>query len=249
MKYTSFITLCKMINDALGNKIEIVYHAGGHHTGIKMISRKFPISINESEFNHIFNFIVDNGLKNGFELSTGTGISTIAIGSALKETRGHLITLDSYYEELTGISENIPVGSYTPEQIAKVKERSDCYKFVNDIVQLLELDSVVQVEIGWSPGDSTASIQKRGTLLDFVFLDCPKDDEEFERDIRSLKPYINMDKFAIFVHDTHTYNQKSFDLIKEIFGTEMVQIHEYFKDTEHYTKQYYPLAIITNIKT
>lgn len=248
MKYTSFDALCESLNEVLDQKIQKVYHAGGHHIGIHLVSSYFPISVNESEFNFMFNFIIEHNLKSGFELSTGTGISTLALGSALKETGGHLITLDSYYEELTGVSSNIPVGAYTPEDVEKIKETSKCYKFVTEAVAALDLNPQVQVEIGWSPTDSVALIQKRGTPLDVVFLDCPKDDDEFERDIRSLQPLMNKDKYVIFVHDTHSYNQRSFDLVKELFGVEMIQKREYFEGTGYYSKQYFPLAVITNIQ-
>jgi len=248
MKYTSFDSLCESLNEVLDQKIQKVYHAGGHHIGIQLTTRYFPISVNESEFNFMFNFIIEHGLKSGFELSTGTGISTIALGSALKETGGHLITLDSYYEELTGVSSNIPVGNYTPEDVEKIKTTSNCYQFATNAIIALDLESTVQIEIGWSPSDSVALLQKRGTPLDVVFLDCPKDDDEFERDIRSLVPLMNKEKYVIFVHDTHSYTQRSFDLVKELFGVEMVQKREYFENTGYYSKQYFPIAVITNIK-
>lgn len=248
MRYTTFSELCESLNEATDLKVMIVHHAGGHHVGIRLTQHHFPISINEAEFNFIFNFIVDHKLTSGFELSTGTGISAIAIGSALKENSGHLITMDSYYEDLTGISSNIPVSTYSPEDIAEVKAKSDCYKFASQTISYLELEATVQIEVGWSPTDSVKFIEKRGTPLDVVFLDCPKDDSEFERDLRSLIPHLNKEKFVIFVHDTHSYTQKSFDLVKELLGIEMVQIYEYFKDTQYYSKRYFPLAVITNIK-
>jgi len=247
MKYTTFEDLRNDLNKALGQRVAIVYHAGGHHVGMT-VTRNFPISVNEAEFNYMHNFVVDHGLKSGFELSTGTGISTIALGTALRETGGHLITMDSYYEELTGVSQKIPVGSYTPENVAEVQSKSNCYKFVTQMIPHMGLESTVQVEIGWSPTDSVISINKRGTPLDVVFFDCPKNDVEFERDFRSILPYLNKEKFVIFVHDTHTYTEKSFDLVKQLLGIEMVRKHEYFQDTEHYSKRYFPLAVITNIK-
>jgi predicted O-methyltransferase YrrM len=247
MKYITFDSLCQSMNkDKI--QIKIIHHANKKHIGIHVSTRVFPISINESEFNFMLNFVVNNNLKNGFELSTGTGISTIALGTALKETNGHLITIDSYYEELHGISSNIPVGNYLSKDIEKIKETSLCYKFATSAIATMGLSDHVGFEIGWSPVDSVAAIQKRNTPMDLVFLDCPKNDAEFERDIRSIRPFMDMNKFAIFVHDTDSYTQKSFDLVKELFNTEMIQIYEYFKNTPHYAKQHFPIAIISNIK-
>lgn len=247
MNYTTFTNLCKELNSKIEHPpIGIVQHANGNHTGIHIKTREFPISINESEFNYMYNFIIKHNLKNAFELSTGTGISTIAIGSAMLKTGGYLITLDSYYEDLYKISSNIPIGNYTIANIEEIKEKSDCYKFISQAVNILSLKNTVQIEIGWSPNDVKKLNEKRD-FLDFVFLDCPKNDNEFERDIKSIYPFINKDKFMICVHDSHCYTIKSFELIKSLFNLEMIKKYEYFENTEYYSKKYFPLAIITNI--
>jgi len=246
MNYTSFNTLCEMINGVSFYKIEQIAHANGKHVGIHLKNKLFPVSVNESEFNFIHNFIKDNNFKNGFELSTGTGISTIGIGTACVDIGGHLITMDSYYEDITGISQHIPVGNYNEDDIIQIKEKSICFKFISKIINNSNLKNTVQIEVGWSPTDSVKKIKERNKPLDFVFLDCPKNDDEFVRDIAPLIPLLNH-KYAIFVHDTHTFTKKSFDFALEKFGTPMNLIYEYFENTPYYSKRHFPLGLITNI--
>jgi predicted O-methyltransferase YrrM len=248
MIYVTLKNICEELNNKIKHPhIEIIDHANGKHIGIRLKNYSFPISINEAEFNYIYNFIVNNNLKSGFELSTGTGISSIAIGLAMLKTNGHLITLDSYYENLTGISENIPVENYSKENIEEIIQKSECYKFAFQAISVLNLENIVQLEVGWSPTDVKILNEKRNVPLDFIFLDCPKNDDEFKRDIKAVLPFINKNKFAIFVHDSHCYTTDSFNLIKEIFNLEMIQKYEYFENTEYYCKKHFPLAIITNI--
>ena len=244
--YKTFDFIVNAVNKSSPIKIEKTYHADGRHIGIKLKAKSAPISINESEFNYMNSIIVNHNLQNGFELSTGIGISTLGIATAFEKTGGHLITIDSYYEELTQIPTNIPVGNYTKIDIETIKLVSLSYQFVDFIITNLKLKPIVDMLIGWSPTDSIKAIEKRGIPLDFVFLDCPKNDEEFERDITSLKPFIG-EKYVIFVHDTQCYTKKSFDLANKLFNKNMIQIYEYFLKTEYHSNRYFPLAIITNI--
>lgn len=243
--YTKFDNLVEDINNVSNIKVRVVNHAGGNHIGIGLQSKPFPLSINESEYNFMHKVIVDNNLKNGFELSTGTGISTLSLGKAFAKTNGRMITLDSYYEDINQISSNIPVMNYTPETIADIKSKSPCYNLVKELLTHYNLLGQVEQHIGWSPTDSVKLLKSR-PLLDFVFLDCPKSDEEFERDITSLRPFIG-EKYVIFVHDAFIYSKKSGDIVKSLFGVEFQFINEYFKDTVYYSKRHYPIGLITNI--
>ena len=244
--YTYFQDLILDINKKVFPNVRVVNHAGGKHVGIAFVDQNFPISINEAEYNFMQDLIIRHNLKNGFELSTGVGISTLGIGLGLQKTNGHLTTLDSYYEDLNQVSQNIPVMAYTPETIELIKNKSISYNFVKKLLSAYSLNDNVSQLIGWSPIDSI-EIAKKSTPFDFIFLDCPKDDKEFERDIVSLRPFI-ADKYVICVHDTHCYTRKSYDLVKSLFKKNMNQIHAYFKDTPHYSIRHFPLGIITNLE-
>jgi len=222
-----------------------VSHVGGKHIGISLAGNSFPLSINEAEFNFMRDTIVNNDLKSGFELATGTGISTIAIATAFSKTKGHFLTFDSYYEYITKKSSNIPVGDYSRLDVETIKECED-YKFVSGIIGKLNLSPYVNIIIGWSPTDTTRALREQNKPLDFVFLDCPKSDSEFERDITSLRPFIGA-KYSIFVHDSHTFTTKSFDLVKRLFGREMKLIHDYYRNTPNYSHRHFPLANISTL--
>lgn len=247
MIYTTFKELCNTINNELNvNEVHQISHANGNHIGIVLKNKHFPISINEAEYNFMHKFIIDNNLKTGFELSTGTGISTIGIGTAMAITNGHLITMDSYYEDITGISQNIPVCKYNEENINNIKENSECYKFISKIIKKMNLENIVQIEIGWSPLDSVIKIKERNQPLDFIFLDCPKNSTEFIRDFIPLTHFLN-DKYVIFVHDTHTFDSTAYNVVLDTLGIPLKLINEYFINSSYHQTRYYPLGIITNI--
>lgn len=241
MPYVTFSELVEKINSVSEHKVMIEHHAGGQHIGIRHSARLFPISVNESEFNFMQDVIIGNNLKSGFELSTGTGISTIGIGRAFSKTGGQLISMDSYYEESTQLLAKVDHPSYTLEEKEKIKKEAGGYMFIKNMVELEKLP--VDLQVGWSPEDVITVLE--GKTLDFVFLDCPKSDPEFERDITTIKPFINKEKFYIFIHDSHTFTDKSFELVKSLFGLEMKRINDFHTGTPYARSWRFPLALIT----
>lgn len=247
MIYQTFENLIEEINKISEHKIMLQPNGAGRHLGIRLVSNHFPISINESEFNFMRDCIIKYNLKTGVELSTGVGISTLSLLEGFSRTVGHLITLDSYYEEIYSISSNIPILNYTNENINDVKNFSNAYKLINDIINYKKYNNFVNVEIGWSPHDLIRLIKHRDKKVDFIFLDCPKSDEEFNRDLTALIPFLDT-KYMIFVHDTHTFTEKSNTLVNELLNTNIQYIREYYKNTDHYKNWYFPLGLITNIE-
>lgn len=241
MEYIPFDKFVENINAVSEQKIKTVNHANGH-VGIHHAGKSFPISINESEFNFMHDTIVQNNLQKGFELSTGTGISTIGIGRAFAHTGGSLISMDSYYEEDTQLLATVDHPKYSDADVQRIKNSVKAYKFINHIVQLENLP--VDLKVGWSPDDVITTLKDQ--VIDFAFFDCPKSDAEFARDIITIYPFLNKEKFFVFVHDSHTYTDKSFELVKKIFKLEMRLIHHYYKDTIYSKTWKYPMALITN---
>lgn len=241
MSYVKFDELIEYVNGISEQKISLITHAI-YHTGIRNVGKMFPISVNESEFNFMHDTIVKYNLRNGFELSTGTGISTIGLGRAFATTSGSLISMDSYYEEATQLLATTTHETYTDEEKDKIKSESKCYKFVNDIVTKESLP--VKLAVGWSPEDVIKALTDKS--IDFVFLDCPKSDDEFQRDINAIHPFINKEKFFIFIHDSHTFTPKSFELVKSLFNLEIKLIHSYYENTIYAKNWHYPLGMITN---
>jgi hypothetical protein len=199
---------------------------------------KFPFSISEYEFNFMKNFIVENNLTRGFELATGTCVSTLAIGHAMSKTGGKLISIDSYEEEVT---QNQPIMS-----TGRTYDSPD-YTMNAQLISAYGLQDTVSIVAGWSPRDCEHLIDSNyQNNVDFVFFDCPKSKEDFIRDASFLTSRINKDKFAIFVHDTHCFMSDFNSLGFEMFGVKPRQITE-FPALDRTVTQVFPLSVITNI--
>lgn len=234
--YTKFKELIDEINSFSEHKIRF----GGvvEHNGICLVNKVLPVSINEHEFNYMHDFIIEHKLKCGYELATGTGISTLCSAIALKKNGGVLISMDNYIEEHIQ-EQQVRYG------VNDIVLNSDLYNLVKNLLEHYSLNNV-ELIIGNSPVDSKNIFEKNNYKFDYVFLDCPKCDDDFKRDIFSIKNNLNSE-YAIFVHDTHTFTEKSFKLVEDVFGIKMNLINEYYKNSENYSKRFYPLGLITNI--
>jgi hypothetical protein len=201
------------------------------HLGLCMVDHGIPISISQTEFATIYNFILKHKLKKGFDLATAFGISALAMGLAIKQNRGWLLSMDSYKEEK---SKEQPIGIREGE----LYKQSDGYIMASWLINHFKLDEHVTLDCGWSPIDTSRRIEDLfgKNALDVVVLDCPKSDDDFIRDLSSLVPFL-ADKFAIFVHDTHVIpnaDKISYDLL----GLHMTNI---------LPNQKYPFMLITNL--
>ena len=209
------------------------------HLGICLEKFPLPVSINEPEFNYMKDFIIKHNLKTGIELATGTGISTLSIGLGMKETGGSLMSMDAYLEEKT---QQQPMNTKNQNSYLD----SNCYKIANYMKELYNLNETVSLKVGLSPHDLIKEIENINQKVDFVFLDCPKNDQDYERDIKAVYPYLS-EKFAIFVHDTHCYKGKADQINFQLFGKTFTKLYKYYEGTEHEITKHYPMALITNL--
>jgi hypothetical protein len=235
-KYTEWSDLINIIYESSG----ILFEAGRchpEHNGLS-ISGNLPFSISEYEFNYIKNFIIKNDLKNGYELATGIGISTIAIGYALSKNNGKLITVDSYMEEEI---QNQPIDN------TGLSFSNTGFWRNSMLFKSMGLENVIPYKRS-SPECEDILDTEFNNDIDFAFLDCPKDANDFVRDATILKNRINRDKFAIFVHDTHCFEREFLLLSKEIFGIEGIFIFDFKDSLDNQIKQKFQLGLITNIK-
>jgi hypothetical protein len=95
---------------------------------------------------------------------------------------------------------------------------------------------------GWFPQD----IDMPGSV-DFVLLDCPKDAGDFKSMSEALVPFLQKDRFAVFVHDTHGYVPEFKSLSKNIYEVE-AQLISNFDFGEVKAEQFFPIGLITNIE-
>lgn len=172
-----------------------------------------PLSIRENEFEFLKKYIIINNLKTGFELGTGFGISTAAIGLGFRRTGGHLISMDAYTEE--------KFQSY--EYVASNKDvyrDAIGYKSAKFLMKELELENTVDIVCGWSPTDIPTILKpylQQSRQLDFVFIDAMHNDESVMNDLTAIFPFMSK-KFVLFLHDVHCFSQSTKDHIKSLFG-------------------------------
>lgn len=236
--YISWDYLCPIINSTLN----VNYGSLGvnsRHKGLS-VDGKLPHSISEYEFNYMKDFIIKNNLTNGFDLSTGTGISALGIGLGMKKTKGKLLSVDSYVEFENG--HMIVLNSEEHDSFD-----SELYKNNKKLIELFNLQDNVELKVGVSPHDCVNFLEGK-QKLDFVFFDCPKSKEDFIRDATYVKDNLNTDKFVIFWHDTHVFMEDFKKLSIDFFGIESKQLHN-FKFGNNKIHQHFPLSMITNIET
>lgn len=184
----------------------------GHR--LKMVGHDSPLSISDVEFDFLRKFIVRNNIQSCYEIATGFGVSTLAMGLGLKETGGRLVTLDAYIEE----KEN---NGYSYESYSNEKyERSDGFVSVNYLLKEFGLSGNVFPFVGWSPDDTPESIKAifgDTPLLDCVFIDGGHFDDFAIRDLDSIFGYL-ADEYIIFFHDRHMLGDKFARHLHGLFG-------------------------------
>lgn len=163
---------------------------------LKMKNHDFPWSIVSKEFSFIFETILSNNLKRGFEACTGLGLSALAAGMAMKITDGHVVTMDSYIEE------KLNTFMYNSAEIKKTLNiNSDGYKNILHLIKKFNLEKKLIAEIGWSPDDIGNIIEKHFTEpLDYIFIDSGHTEQLLFKEIQSFLPYVNEETVWLF-HD------------------------------------------------
>lgn len=174
-----------------------------------------PWSIRLREFNYIKNFIEENNLTHGYEIATGTGMSAMAAGLAMKG-KGRLVTMDAFIEENRRDS-----CSYNDDP-KQTYENAYGWKSINQLIRAYNLEDTIFPFVGWSPDDTDAALSSVYDLetlkLDYVFIDGLHTNEAVLRDLKSVEKYINIDRYAIFLHDTHAFDSTVQDYLIKTYG-------------------------------
>ncbi len=172
-----------------------------------------PWSITEEEFNYITKFIIENKLKNGYELATGFGISALAAGLGFKEIGGRLISIDSYIEgQLDTLNYKQGLDTY-PE--------SECYHVACYLMEKYGLDNVV-LGVGWSPQDIPTILEKE--VLDYAFIDGTHTANQVKKDIKVLEKF--MGDGYMFFHDVEDGRLRNaiVEQLNESFNSDLVRV-------------------------
>jgi predicted O-methyltransferase YrrM len=165
----------------------------------------------EHEGRIVYDLIVENELKNGFEIATAFGISASVIGQALNKTGGKLVTMDAYVEENFNYSGGYDINTKLVKDID-----ADGFKMAKSLIEALGISDNVSLEIGWSP-DDTATIIEKGfpnSKLDFVFIDGGHTKEQIDADVKAVWPYLGDDCILLF-HDHVDVSEDTKRFIKE----------------------------------
>lgn len=188
------------------------------YKGLNMKKHINPVSIAEPEFNFITKFIIDNNLKNGYEVATAFGISMLAAALGFKETGGKLVTMDAYIEEQFN-----DCAAYN-EQHKKTYQNSDGFKTASFLVEEFGVKEIVTLTVGFSPTDTEKVIKNTfgSNKLDYAFIDALHTEDAVIQDIEAVIPFLN-DKFVLFLHDVHCFTTgKVTNYLQEKFGTSWV---------------------------
>ena len=215
--FNNYITWDQLLSEInTGNSLDKLVISGTHthHYGLKRESKQLPISINEQEFNFFIRFIRENNLICGYELGTGFGISTLAIGIGMQYTKGIVYTLDSYVE---GEYQYQPVGNMS-DKITPVYPQD--MKFAIETIKRFGVRDYVVFLKGNSPEYTLNTFDSYQPKLDFIFLDCPKVAQDLSRDIHGFKPYLS-DRYALFIHDTHDYPEEAKRIVRDELDIEL----------------------------
>lgn len=204
-KHSELVEISKKMN--LGFGLEIL----DGMDFLKMTNHFHPFSLRETEANIVYDIIINNNLKFGYEVATAFGISSCVMGQALCQTNGKLVSIDSYVEESLGTST-----SYTHEtRIDTDGINSDGYNMAKGLIESLGIENNVYLEIGWSPDDNRRLIEKHFTeQLDFIFIDGGHSEAQIDLDVKNLLPFLKT-KSIIFFHDYSCMGSNTIEYLKE----------------------------------
>lgn len=207
------------------------------HKGLKLKGRGLPVSISEREFAFLVNFGRKHNCKSGLDFATGTGISALALGLSIDPTKGRVLSIDAYYEEL---EQQMPLGQAIFANPNYTKTVG--FQTAIDLASSYSLFGIVGYDCALWPQDVnkllTEFVETAGPL-DIIMLDGPKTDESVKEALEILTPFLSKN-FLIAIHDTHSRaNNLTEEYIKNTWNTEW---YNQFPD------QTYPFMVINTFK-
>ena len=183
-------------------------------TSLKMVNHRMPWSISSNEMQFIHDTVTRYGLRNGYEMATAFGASTIAMGLAIKNNGGKLVTMDAYIEEQYNDCaeyEFVPPITYPT---------SDGFASVLHLLKHFNLSDAVFPTVGWSPRDASKnlfSVFSADDKIDIAFIDGLHCDAAVLKDIEAIRPFL-ADKFVLFLHDVHCFSGTVVNYLRRHFG-------------------------------
>lgn len=204
--FSDLIDASKNFN--LGFNLEISPVEG--NDSLKLSNHFHPWSLREQEAKIVYDTIIHNNLKRGFEIATAFGVSSATMAQAFKITGGKLVTMDAYVEENFNHCFSYDINT----KFVKKAEEADGYNMAKKLYTFLDVEDFVSLEIGWSPDDIPVIMEKNfGTdKLDFIFIDGGHTHEQIDTDVKSIYPYADENCIIAF-HDYNCAAQSTTDFL------------------------------------
>lgn len=206
------LNLYRQIIDDKSCPLEISEAGNSDKLSLCIKNHPNPVSITETEFKYLYDYIIKHNYKNGYELATAFGISALAAGLALKQNGGRLISIDSYIEEKYN-----DAGGYHDKK--DIVTNSDGYKTATYLINKFNCNDTVTLKIGRSPDNIEEILSGYLTddKLDYVFIDAEHRDQAIIQDLTVLLPHISPNA-TIFAHDIHCFTDKFHEFILATFN-------------------------------
>lgn len=205
LKYRDLVRISK--NLKIGLSLDYVNNDPGF-SSLKMSNHAYPWSLKENEAAIVYNLILKNNLKYGFEIATGFGMSAIVMGQALRLTDGKMVSMDAYVEELVGYNKY-------DENTQQIKQKPDGHLIATELANVLGLKNQIDFFIGWSPKDTHTAIHNThgNKRLDFAFIDGGHSSGQVYLDVISIVSRMCDDSLLMF-HDHGSVCNKTMEVLK-----------------------------------
>ena len=179
---------------------------------VRFLHCNYPISISTTEYEFIYNLVRENNLVAGYEVATGTGLSSIAFAEALRDSNkfGYILTVDSYIEE----TENSCDSYFSKQDIIR---NSKGFEAIRTALNNTGLREYVDLNIGKSPNDVPTIVEEQ-EMFDYVFIDAQHTTDALVADLTAISPHILNNSFVL-IHDIHCFDMETINgKCRELFG-------------------------------
>lgn len=208
---------------------------------LRMHNHRNPCCIADIEFDFLYSFVKKHQLKNGYEVATAFGVSMLAPALAMKEYGGRLVTMDAYIEEQHN-------NCMAYRGASKAFQNADGFKSAKRLINMYGLQDVVSLYVGFSPDNVEIALKTRFNLnsdkLDYVFIDGLHTNDAVIKDLRAVLPYLNRERYVVFFHDTHCFDNTVKEFVKNKLGKHWLLIPK----CEHPSGEGFNLAMVTNLE-
>jgi predicted O-methyltransferase YrrM len=173
----------------------------------KLPHRKYPWSCTLQEGLILHYVIRQHGFREGYEMATAFGFSSLFMGAGLKANGGRLTSVDCYIE--ASKEDYVYTDEDIRQHVAALKlctahgEFPDSFSFARKLAEAAGLRETNEYAIGVSPDDIPELL--KGRQIDVAFIDGGHFGLQPIEDFRAVLPFL-APRCAVFFHDNF-YNE------------------------------------------